>query len=55
MTRVIGREHDMTALIDLGLESIDVVHAGPRTFALAPKIRAVACGRILEDIAPLSG
>ena len=42
-----------TAIHDLGLDSIDVVHAGARTFALAPKIRAVACARILEDIAPL--
>lgn len=41
------------ALADLRLESLDVVHAGTRTFQLAPKIRAVACARILDDLEPL--
>jgi predicted AAA+ superfamily ATPase len=41
------------ALADLRLDSIDVVHAGTRTFPLAPKVRAVACARLLEDLAPL--
>lgn len=42
-----------TALHELELDSIDVIHAGARTFALAPRIRAVACARILDDVAPL--
>ncbi len=42
-----------TAIADLGLESIDVVHAGARTFTLAPNIRAVSCARILDDVDPL--
>jgi hypothetical protein len=29
------------------------VHAGARTFALAPNIRAVSCARILDDVEPL--
>lgn len=42
-----------TALADLGLSRLDVVHAGTETFPLAPRIRAVAAGRILQDIKPL--
>jgi predicted AAA+ superfamily ATPase len=38
---------------DLGLEEIVVVHAGEESFPMAPGIRAVAAGRILEDIEPL--
>ncbi|MBI4955287.1 MAG: ATP-binding protein [Myxococcales bacterium] len=41
------------ALADLGLDSLDVVHAGRETFPLAPRIRAVAAVRLLEDVAPL--
>ena len=44
-----------TALEDLGLDLIEVVHAGDETFPLAPKIRAVAAARLLEDIEPLEG
>jgi hypothetical protein len=39
-----------SALDDLRLESIDVVHAGERTFPLAKRIRAVAFSRMFEDI-----
>jgi predicted AAA+ superfamily ATPase len=39
-----------SALDDLGLESIDLVHAGDRTFPLAERIRAVAFSRMFEDI-----
>jgi predicted AAA+ superfamily ATPase len=39
-----------SALDDLGLERIDVVHAGDRTFPLAERIRAVAFSRMFEDI-----
>ncbi len=41
------------ALEDLGLSSLDVVHAGRETFPLAPRIRAVAARRALLDISPL--
>jgi len=42
-----------TALSDLGLASLDVIHAGERTFSLASQIRAVAATRLLSDINPL--
>jgi hypothetical protein len=42
-----------TALQDLRLQRLDVVHAGETSFPLAPKIRAVALGRLLLDLAPL--
>jgi hypothetical protein len=41
------------ALEDLRLDRIDVVHGGPHTFPLAPRIRAVALSRLLDDLAPL--
>ena len=41
------------ALHDLRLERLAVVHAGPHSFALAPRIRAVALRRLFEDLAPL--
>jgi len=41
------------ALVDLKLERLDVLHAGENTFPLAPKIRAVAARRMLQDIRPL--
>lgn len=43
-----------TALTDLGLARIDVIHAGDRTYPLAPRIRAVAISRLLDDLRPLS-
>jgi len=36
---------------DLGLASLDVIHAGAKTFPLAKDIRAVAAHRLLEDLA----
>lgn len=42
------------ALEDLRLERMDVVHAGPRSFRLAPCIRAVALLRLLDDLTPLA-
>jgi predicted AAA+ superfamily ATPase len=42
------------ALGDLGLKRLDVIHAGVHTFPLAPRIRAVAFGRLLEDLAPIA-
>ena len=41
------------ALTDLKLRRLDVVHAGERTFALAPRVRAVALQRLTEDLRPL--
>ncbi len=37
----------------LRLDRLDVIHAGSATFPLSHGIRAVACSRVLEDIAPL--
>jgi hypothetical protein len=42
-----------SALNDLGLDSIDVVHAGESSFPLTEQIRAVSYQRILADIKPL--
>jgi len=41
------------AVADLGLERLDVVHAGTAIFPLAPRVRAVAMSRLLEDVEPL--
>jgi uncharacterized protein len=38
------------ALEDLRLDRLDVVHAGPRTFSLAPKVRAVAARELLDVV-----
>ena len=43
------------ALRDLKLQRLDVLHAGEKTFLLAPRIRAVAVSRVLKDLAPLRG
>lgn len=42
-----------TAIADLGLERLDVVHAGTATFPLAPRVRAVALSRLVDDLEPL--
>ena len=42
-----------SAMRDLDLDRLDVVHAGERTFPLADGIRAVALGRMFEDITTL--
>ena len=42
-----------SALSDLHLRSLDIIHAGETTFPLDKKIRAVALTRLLEDIGPL--
>ena len=39
-----------TALAELPLASVDVIHAGDQTYPLAPRIRAVAAERLLEDL-----
>ncbi len=43
-----------TALRDLGLSRLDVIHAGDRTYPLATRIRAVAISRLLRDLTPLA-
>lgn len=42
-----------SALHDLKLDRLDVVHPGADTFPLAPHIRAVALVRLLKDVDPL--
>jgi len=42
-----------SALKDLDLESIDVIHAGDHTFPMHERIRAVSASRLLTDIEPL--
>jgi predicted AAA+ superfamily ATPase len=42
------------AITTLGLERLDVIHAGQLTWPIAEGIRAVALCRILEDLEPLS-
>lgn len=39
-----------SALEDLSLDRVDVVHAGSETFPLGQRIRAVAASRILDDL-----
>lgn len=41
------------ALSDLRLGRLDVIHAGEETFPMREKIRAVALGRLLDDLRPL--
>jgi len=38
---------------DLKLKSLDVIHAGERTFPLGEGVRAVAFSKLLEDLKPL--
>ena len=42
------------ALDDLRLERLDVMHAGERTYELAPRIRAVSLSRIAQDLERLA-
>jgi hypothetical protein len=42
-----------SALSDLRLHRLDVIHAGDATFPLADRVRAVAFSRIVEDLRPL--
>jgi predicted AAA+ superfamily ATPase len=39
-----------SALQDLKLDHLDVIHAGGETFPLGPRVRAVAASRLLEDL-----
>ncbi|MCB9898678.1 MAG: ATP-binding protein [Planctomycetes bacterium] len=42
-----------SALADLRLQRLDVVHSGEHSFELAPKVRALALPRLLDDLAVL--
>jgi predicted AAA+ superfamily ATPase len=42
-----------SAISDLKLKHLDVIHAGDETFQLAKNVRAVALSRLLKDIKPL--
>ena len=42
-----------SALADLRLDSLDVIHAGKASYPLAAKTRAVALERLLLDVKPL--
>jgi hypothetical protein len=42
-----------SALTDLNLDRLDVVHAGEHTFPLAEKVRALALSRLYQDLEPL--
>jgi len=44
-----------SAVADLFLTRLDVIHAGRETFPLAGSVRAVAARRLLEDVDPLRG
>jgi predicted AAA+ superfamily ATPase len=42
-----------SAIADLALTRLDVVHAGGESFPLAPSVRALAARRLLDDVRPL--
>lgn len=42
-----------SALEDLELTRLDVVHAGSDSFPLAPRVRALAAERLLDDLKPI--
>lgn len=42
-----------SALADLELDRVDIVHAGDHTFPLAERVRALALGRLYEDLEAL--
>jgi predicted AAA+ superfamily ATPase len=42
-----------SALADLALDHVDIVHAGDHTFPLAERVRALALSRLYDDLRPL--
>jgi uncharacterized protein len=42
-----------SALSDLQLDALDIVHAGSESFPLAERVRALALRRIVDDLKPL--
>jgi predicted AAA+ superfamily ATPase len=43
-----------TALDDVGLDRIDVIHAGDQTFPLSDRIRALPLSRVYDHLEPLA-
>ncbi|CAN5799896.1 ATP-binding protein [soil metagenome] len=43
-----------SALLDLKLDSLDVVHSGKETYPLSDRVRALALDRVLSDLTPLA-
>ena len=43
-----------SAISDLKLKQVDIIHAGEETYPLSKKVRAVALSSVLENIAPLA-
>jgi hypothetical protein len=43
-----------SALADLKLDRLDVIHAGDETYPLSERVRAVSLSRLLEDLPSLS-
>jgi len=55
---MVRRNHEDRAHCAAGrsdLEELVVVHSGQDSFPLGPKIRAVAAGRLTQDLEPLGG
>jgi predicted AAA+ superfamily ATPase len=48
-----GTSSMRSALSDLKLQRLDLIHAGDKTFPLGKNIRAVAVTRLLDDLKPL--
>lgn len=44
-----------SAIEDLGLTRVDVLHAGDDTYPLADRVRAVAARSLLDEVRPLTG
>jgi uncharacterized protein len=42
------------AIEDLKLQRLDIVHAGDHSSPLAERVRAIALGRLLDDIQPFA-
>jgi hypothetical protein len=42
------------AIEDLKLQRLDAIHAGDHSFPLAECVRAIALGRLLDDMRPLA-
>ena len=44
-----------TAIADLGLDHLDLIHTGRETYPLRDRIRAVSIFRLRQDIRPSAG
>lgn len=43
-----------TALETLGLDRLDVVHAGTETYSMTPRMRALPASRLAKELRPLA-